>query len=216
LDSLKAVIKERNKSSTDVKAIQQIFIEEGNGERLFSRLAKFKEDIFAVDKFVKMHFKNAMVLMAGDTDTTFENEKTGNDLFFKNRSSSFVNMTISRIQSNIMLLALKLVTFCNEEVSNNIFYFTTFSAIIGQNTTRLKNGEYLEITAGVGAFSTKNSPVILVQNNNIPLSEDGSAHYKIRVLGKPGKYRIPVMISYTEEDGRILNIQKNVEYTVIK
>jgi len=79
--------------------------------------------------------------------------------------------------------------------------FQVFSAIAAQNTTFLKSGELLEITAGVGSFSVAARPKITIDGKNIPLDPDGTAIYRIKAPGKPGKHVIPVKIEFVKPDG---------------
>ncbi|MGH2553740.1 MAG: GldM family protein, partial [Chitinophagaceae bacterium] len=71
----------------------------------------------------------------------------------------------------------------------------------------------IEVTAGVGGFSTKVSPQISINGAGVAVGEDGAAHYKF-TAGALGTHTIPVHISYTDQNGIVQVRDIPIEYTV--
>jgi gliding motility-associated protein GldM len=74
-------------------------------------------------------------------------------------------------------------------------------------------GQEIEITAGVGAFSTGARPQITINGSGAALGEDGAARAKF-AAGGVGTHSVPVTIRYTDQEGNPQTITKNIEYTV--
>lgn len=95
-------------------------------------------------------------------------------------------------------------------------FFTSYQAIVGQSSSYVKAGEKIEITAGIGSFSTQERPVITINRNNVSLRETGAAVYSFKASNKPGKHFVPVKIEFTNQDGQKMTQEFNVKYTVAK
>jgi hypothetical protein len=73
-------------------------------------------------------------------------------------------------------------------------------------------GEELEITAGVGAFSSAALPQISINGSNVGV-EEGQGKYKITASGV-GSRTVPVVVRYTDQNGNAQVAQSEVKYTV--
>lgn len=131
-----------------------------------------------------------------------------------NISNNYLRNVLAITQNAIRQTENRVIQYCNYKVMNNAFIFDVYSAIVGQNAEVLKKGSTLEITAGVGAFSKQAKPLIRIGKDTAMIEEDGAAHYKMNVPQQKGNYSVPVQISYTDQDGKKLIIEKTVEYTV--
>jgi len=183
---------------------------------LFARLIKYKEDILTVDSSIRYVFAENLNLISMSFDTA---KQTGNDFyktFFKNSFSLSTSAMLSKLQNNIKVIENKTVTFCHQQIAfhGHIDYF--FEALVGQNSKYVKAGEKIEITAGIGSFSTQARPVITINRKNVPLRETGAAVYSFKASNNPGKHFVPVKIEFIDQNG-IKNIREfSVDYTVAK
>ena len=115
---------------------------------------------------------------------------------------------IRNIESNLIVFYDKMCNYINCGIHE------TISPMIIQNTKCLKSGDYLEISAGIGAFSRAAMPQITIDNKLIDSDFGGLVKYRIKAPNKSGKYFIPIKIKYTKPDGTKYILEKQIEYTV--
>ena len=108
---------------------------------------------------------------------------------------------LSKFQNDVKTSENKVVTFCHEQVGKVIYRQDAFAALAIANTTNALPGQEIEITAGVGGFSKAITPKISIGGQTVALGEDGAAHYKFKA-DRLGSNSIPVVISYTDQDGQ--------------
>ena len=92
--------------------------------------------------------------------------------------------------------------------------FEAFYPLTTINSSNLKAGQPIEITAGLGGFSVVSKPTFVINGKNMPLNTDGVAVYNTIATGKPGRHFIPVTITYFKPDGSQSSISKKIEYTI--
>lgn len=188
-----------------------------NSEKLYLKLMAYKQNIMNVDSQITYTFNSTFTTITKSFDS-ISNKENFTKIFFNPISAIKSVPFLNKLQNNIRINENKMLLFCNENINTDLIIedFTSYSAIVAQNTSCPMPGELIEITAGVGSFSTLNKPEITINNKLIALEYDGAARYKIKSSRKPGKHYIPVKIEYTDQDGKSLTIQKTVEYTVMK
>ena len=77
---------------------------------------------------------------------------------------------LSKFQNDVKTSENRVVQFCHNKVGEVVVRFDTYAAIIGQNSNYLMPGQELEITAGVGAFSTGAKPTITIGGQTVTLN----------------------------------------------
>lgn len=182
---------------------------------LLLRLYRYRDSILNVDTLITMCFKDRMFLFATVFDSLQNQDASFYSSFFEGNNAYKDRLILSKFQNNIKLLENKVVVFCTEQISTGCGWYDTYSAIIGQNKAQLLPGQFIEITAGVGAFSVAAKPEISIKKLPQQIGEDGAAHYKARVPSVPGNYSIPVEISFTDGFGKPQIVSKSVEYKVV-
>jgi gliding motility-associated protein GldM len=107
----------------------------------------------------------------------------------------------------------KVIAFCHNKVGEVVVRQDAFAAIAVADANYILPGQKINITAGVGGFSTAVKPQISIGGTNVPVGTDGTA--KMEVQGTSlGSHSIPVHIEYTDQDGKKQSIDKTIEYTV--
>ena len=187
-------------------------------KELFDRLRQYKQNVLAVDSSIRFEFTMNIILISRSFDT---NKQTGNDFyntFFKNSSALLTSAMLIKLQNNIKIIENKTFSYCHNMVGSvdGDGFFTSFETIVGQSSTYVKAGEKIDITAGIGSFSTHGSPVITINRKNVSLSETGVAFYSFKASNKPGKHFVPVTLEFTDQDGKKITREFTVEYTVAK
>lgn len=140
-------------------------------------------------------------------------------LYFKGVDSSTTSAVLSKIQNDIFLIETRLIKFCLDQVGmvDGYGFYSFYSGIIGQNSTIFKPGDFLEIRAGIGAFSWSAQPKIKFGDKLMPLEDGATATYRSIVPERSGKYTVPVSISYFNQvTGHEELMKVDIEYTVTK
>ncbi len=122
---------------------------------------------------------------------------------------------LKKIKCNSKILENSIISFCLNE-SNHI-YLTLDSEFpclhIGQNYGHLKNGETLRIQAAIVTASQKINERININGETVANSY-GVGVYDIKVKGDTGVHKIPVEITFFDENGKSQTSKKYVEYTI--
>ena len=119
---------------------------------------------------------------------------------------------LSKFQNNVKNAENQVVTFCHEQIGAVKVKFDKTGVLVGQNSNYLMPGQELEVTAGIGAYSSAAQPKISIGGAGAAVI-DGKATYKI-TAGGAGKKSIPVTVTYLDQDGISQTKTENVEYTV--
>jgi hypothetical protein len=183
-------------------------------KKVVDKLMNYNRNLLAIDSGLNRAFSNYV---------SFDDDKGSSGLIFYpiNLFSTIITVSeaiylLNQFENNIKITENRMVQFANNKCSSRILVFDSYSVIIGINSMQAGPGTRLEIEAGVGAFCKKCNPEIIIGGKLFSISEDGTAHYDFNASQKPGKYYIPVKITYTNELGNRNTIEKNVEYSVVK
>ena len=192
-------------------------MDEGKINDLYNQINRYKAEIFHIDSSIRDQFADNIVFTSNEFDSLKSDETVFKKMFFNDVSDIENKATLTRFQNNIKIIENKIAGYCNSKVGCNIMIFDSYSAIVGQNSTILKPGEKLEITAGVGRYSRQANPKITFNGKSVELNEEGYSLYKINVSKVPGSYKIPVKISFVNQiTGKPMWQEMNIKYTVAK
>jgi hypothetical protein len=123
-------------------------------------------------------------------------------------------MLLSKYQNDVLLTEHTLVDNMFSRISGPHHHWTKFSALAFLSTSYVKQGQTLEVTAGMGAMTNENKPTFIIDGKTIAIGPDGVAKYNFEANRKPGKYFIPVQIEFTQSDGSKQRIIKNLAYII--
>ena len=207
IDGLKAKLQQES-------SVKTIFFEQKKGEELYNKLKKYREEILGIEQSIKENLEKSIVVITNDFDSN-KIKPDFADYFFKAATTDEVMALLTKFQNNIKVNENKIVAFCFYKIPSRHGYCDFFSAIIGQNKSVLKPGETFEINAGVGNFSQRFAdPEILFNGTEIKTNGSGVSTYRRKVSTNPGKYFVPVKVSYKDQDGKTQIIEQTIEYTV--
>jgi hypothetical protein len=126
------------------------------------------------------------------------------------------SILLSKIKNDVILSNNIILNFCVQQCSRLILICGGPYPIITQNTTCLKAGEKLQITAGLVSYDNYFQTTITINNKKVPLTEDGNAVYWIKVKNRKNNI-IPVSVSYKDPNtGELKKISTNVTFTVFE
>lgn len=175
-------------------------------DSLIKQVKDFPTSILRIDPKINEAFKDSF-------DKLFVKSSTLKSALSNDDSISVIAL-INGIENSIRIAESKALAFCNEQNSLLYFEYPTTSAIISQNSSYIQKGENIEIIAGIGAFSTRNNPIVKINHKQVPLSENGVAIYKFKSSQKAGRYNVPVDIEYVDQDGKKIKLNRTITYTV--
>jgi gliding motility-associated protein GldM len=198
----------------DLEVTTRIMIEKGEGKKLEKMLAEYKKNILGIDPSIDSAFKTTLPINLDKPKSENRAGKTWEGAYF-HMVPTVAGLTIlSKFQNDVKTSENRVIQFCHNKVGEVNVVFDSYGAVIGQNSNYLMPGQDIEISAGVGAFSKKAQPTIVIGGSQIQIGEDGAAHTKL-AAGSIGAHTIPVKITYmNQETGKLEVIEKNVEYKV--
>ncbi len=191
----------------------RIMIEKGEGAKLLGMLGDYKKNILKVDPSIDSAFKDVLPVNLEKPASRNKAGKTWEGAYFHMVPTVAALTILSKFQNDVKTSENRVVQFCHNKVGEVAVRFDTYAAIVGQNSTYLMPGQELEITAGVGAFSTGAKPTITVGGQTLTVGTEGTATTKL-AGGGVGPHTVPVRITYTDQEGKQQVIEKNVEYKV--
>lgn len=184
------------------------------GDELRQKLIAYKKSLLAIDSSIAEEFANSLPI---DTDPVQSNNETSQ----KDWAMGYFHMTptvaaitiLSKFENDIKNSEAMVIDACHRKVGEVQVIYDAFQAFAGTNSLYLMPGQELQITAGVGAFSSKSRPTVNIDGASVTLNAEGVAEYKTNV-GGPGSYTKTVRIAFTKPDGTIGTTEKVINYTV--
>ena len=182
------------------------------GPQLEQKLKDYKAAMLAIDPEIKTQFASTLSVDGAAA--------TGQDGKIKSFTDAYFHMTptvagitlLSKFQNNVKNSENQVVTFCHSKVGEVKVKFDKTGVLIGQSANYVMPGQEIEVTAGIGAYSSAAAPQISINGSGVPVV-DGQGKYKFQASGG-GAHTVPVTIRYKDQDGNDKTETKNVEYTV--
>ena len=182
------------------------------GPQLEQKLKDYKTAMLAIDPEIKTQFASTLSVDGAAA--------TGQDGKIKSFTDAYFHMTptvagitlLSKFQNNVKNSENQVVTFCHAKVGEVKVKFDKTGVLIGQSANYVMPGQEIEVTAGIGAYSSAAAPQISINGSGVSVV-DGQGKYKFPASGA-GPHTVPVTIRYKDQDGNEKTETKNVEYTV--
>lgn len=182
------------------------------GPQLEQKLKDYKVAMLAIDPEIKTQFASTLSVDGASA--------TGQDGKVKSFTDAYFHMTptvagitlLSKFQNNVKNSENQVVTFCHAKVGEVKVKFDKTGVLIGQSANYVMPGQEIEVTAGIGAYSSAAAPQISINGSSVSVV-DGQGKYKFQASGG-GPHTVPVTIRYKDQDGNEKTETKNVEYTV--
>jgi hypothetical protein len=211
LNGLEAEIDEFKTS----KEVNHFLLDKGKGIELYNRISKFNNNVILIDTllirsvFQKKDFFHMVI------DTTQINADSMSGPLFQNCTPSSVKSLIALFKNYVLIMEHYLAQLFLDQIPSYRGW-QRFIPLIAQNTSVLKKGARLEISAGLGSFTLDGKPVIKINNREIPIGAEGTAEYTLTVNKNVGMYTIPVSIVYLDEEGNKQMFEKKIKYSVVQ
>jgi gliding motility-associated protein GldM len=213
-DKLKDSVEDYKEDNLD--ASTRLFETNGKGQELKGRLDQYKKDMLAIDPEINAQFEHSFPVDTRIDTRTFKSQ----DGAKKDFTQAFFHMTptvaaltmLSKFQNNIKNSENEIVTYCHNKIGAVEVHMDQTGVLVGQSSNYLMPGQQLQITAGVGAYSSAASPSISINGSNQTVAE-GKATYTTTVSGA-GEHTITVNVSYKDENNKIQTRSVPVKYVV--
>ena len=198
----------------NLEAATRVFVKKGKGKELLQLLTDFKNNVLKRDSAIGRAFATSLPInLDKPISQTGDKKKNWEESYFHMVPTIAALTILSKFQNDIKVSENKVVTFCHEQVGKVKIQQDAFAALAVANANYVLPNQEIEVTAGVGGFSTQVSPRISINGAGVSLGPDGAAHYKFTATTL-GAHTIPVNISYTDQNGKEVNVQKTIDYTV--
>jgi gliding motility-associated protein GldM len=189
----------------------RLLVDKGEGKVLYNKLKQYQVDLLAIDPTIAKQFATSLPINLEKPQTQNKGNNTWEAAYFRMVPTVAALTILSKFQNDVKTSENKVVTFCHEQVGKVEFRFNQYEPIIGQNSQVLLAGQELEITAGLAAFNSDQKPTVTIGGAVVPLDEKGMAIKKFPVNSSG---RIPVKVSYKNQEGIQQEKIVEVEYTV--
>ena len=190
---------------------EKIFVNDSSD--IYEMLISYKKNVLLIDPTLTKEFEKKIRLFTESIDSIKGDQREVLKKYFDGVSLISKKAMLTKLQNNIRVNEEKMVIFCHEQINVHPIC-RLFSAIAILSSSIVQPGEQIEIYAGVGEFGSEMKAEVFVYERPVRMTENAVAIYKLKAASKPGKYYVPVKINYTNQDGKAVTVQKEVEYTV--
>ncbi|MFM7709725.1 MAG: GldM family protein, partial [Ferruginibacter sp.] len=134
--------------------------------------------------------------------------------FYFHMTPTVAALTIlSKFQNDIRNVENKALNLSAEQLGKVKIKFDKFAALVGQSSNYVMPGQTIDITAGLGAYSSDVVPTVTIGGSSVPIGPDGKALKTIPVNGS-GEQSVNVTVKYKDQDGKDQVVNQVVKYTV--
>ena len=198
----------------DLDAAIRLMGNEGKGEELHQKLLDYKKNVLDVEPTIAKEFANKLPLNLDPPPSESGNSKLSwTDSYFHMTPAIAALTILGKFQNDVKNAENDVVTYCQTEIGAVVVRYDKTGVISGANSTYLMPGEKLSVYAGVGAFSSAAQPTITIGGRPVSVDADGKATSDITVGGS-GKQSVKINVQYKDQDGKPINVTKDIEYTV--
>lgn len=200
----------------DLEAATRLFgNEEGGkdrGTQFEKKLKDYKEAMLAIDPEIRAKFINSFPVDVATLYGPDKKPQTFTTAYFHMTPTVAGITLLSKFQNNVKNAENQVVTFCHAKVGEVQVKFDKTGVLVGQSSNYVMPGQEIQITAGIGAYSSAALPSISMNGSSVPVIE-GKGTYKFQATGA-GKHTVPVTVRYKDQDNNDKVETQEVEYTV--
>lgn len=120
------------------------------------------------------------------------------------------------LQAAVNRTAYELTDYCRGHVPVMGGGYSRVSMVAHASSSAVKAGQTIEVTAGIVEFALSRKPVIVIGGAVRNQNKEGRAQYSFVAMGKPGKYQLPVVISFEKPDGARDSVFKTIDYVIVQ
>ncbi len=182
------------------------------GPELEQKLKAYRTAMLGIDPEINTAFSSTLSVDGKPATGQDGKEKEFTEAYFHMTPTVAALTLLSKFQNNVKNSENQVVTFCHSKVGEVKVKFDKTGVLLGQSSNYVMPGQEIQITAGIGAYSSAAAPQISINGSGVPVV-DGQGVYKLQASGG-GSHKVPVTIRYKDQDGNDKTETKEVEYTV--
>jgi len=196
----------------NLDASTRMFETHGKGKELKERLDQYKQQMLAIDPSITKQFSGNFPITTVPPAASDGTKKDFTQTFFHMTPTVAALTMLSKFQNNVKNAESMIVTYCHSQIGAVELHMDKVGILVGTNSTYLMPGQDLQITAGVGAYSSAAQPSISINGSNVPVS-NGQGTYSTKVSGS-GPHTVNVTVTFKDENGKVQTKTEPVTYVV--
>lgn len=196
----------------NLEAATRLFQENKEGPKLEAKLKAYREAMLKLHPDIREKFEKTLPIETKPPLGQDKKEKDFTTAYFHMTPTVAGLTLLSKFQNNVKNAENQVVTFVHEQIGKVVVKFDKTGVLLGQSSNYVMPGDEIQITAGIGAYSSAAAPQISIGGASVPVV-DGQGIYKATASGG-GLRKVPVTIRYKDQDGNNKEETKVVEYTV--
>lgn len=201
----------------DTRQAYDLFTKGPWSDSLYQLLARFRQTSLSADKQLLQEFQHTIIPHEGFNQTMpQEDVKKMLQQDFSFLTNEEAKALLHYWQKEVALTANRLILYCFYQVPNTPLGcgWEILKPLVSQSQQILAPGETLAITAGIGSYAIRANPSIQINGQAVPLTDNAVAYYKLKAGQQKGKYSIPIVIAYLNQNGVKMTSSTNVDYIV--
>ncbi|RYY29817.1 MAG: gliding motility protein GldM [Chitinophagaceae bacterium] len=191
----------------------RIMSKQGEGEKLYAKLADYKKQILAIDPAIAAEFANKLPIDLSVPKAQDGTTKSWTESYFHMTPAIAAITILNKFQNDIKNSEYQVVSYCHNQVGQVAVRFDKFGFVGGLSSSYLMPGEKIQVYAGLGAMSSASAPQITINGRPAPIGADGMATMDM-AAGGTGSGKAHVVVRYKDQDGIDKVIEKDLNYTV--
>ncbi|MFN8252049.1 MAG: gliding motility protein GldM [Ferruginibacter sp.] len=200
-------------NESDLEAATRVFITQGEGKSLLTKLTKLKSDLLTISPEIGREFQNKLPIDLSVPKSQSGNSNNSWEYNYFHMTPTIAALTmLSKFQNDIKNSENQIVTYCNNQINSVVLTFDRFKPLISQSSNYVMPGQKVTIQAGVGAFSSASAPQVSIGGQSVSASE-GYGQVEFTAAGA-GVKTVPVHIVFKDQNGKEQVLDEKVEYTV--
>ena len=196
----------------NLDASTRMFETKKKGPEFEAKLKKFREDLLNIDPEIRKEFEKTLAV---DMSPVVGQEGKTKDFTtgYFHMTPTIASLTLlSKFQNNVKNAENQVVTFAHSKIGEVKVRYDKFGVLVGQSSNYVMPGQEIEITAGIGAYSSAAAPQITINGAGVQ-TVDGKGTYKVTASGG-GEHSVPVRITYKDQNGVDQTATSEIKYTV--
>ena len=181
-----------------------------DASELKQQFGDYLKKISQIDSTATKIFTSQVNLFSNPVDSTLNNGR--NWLIYGSKSSRLA--VLSKLENRIAYIENILVTYFSFQYASYDDRIFVYRPLIHQNGKHLVKDDELVIQAGVGGYYSERYPEIVINGKKVTLEDNAVGSYKMHVTGSPGKYKVPIRITYMDERNQETIVNEVVEYYI--
>jgi gliding motility-associated protein GldM len=197
---------------SNLDAASRIFETDGEGQKLFERLKKYKEDVLGIlPANLASSIDSILPIDLSMPPTQNKGNNTWSAAYFRMTPTIAAVTMLNKFDNDVKRTGNMVANKCMEQVGKVVLRLDKFEPLVSQNTEYTLPGMPIKITAGLGAFSTQNLPTVTINGSPRPVDPaSGAATWETTASGG-GEQSVRVNITFKDPNtGETKTAEKTV------